>query len=36
MGRSPLHAPNHVNNGGLVQLIALSDDGQSKAWLVGE
>ncbi len=31
-----LHAPNHANNWGLVQLIALSDDGQLKAWLVGE
>ena len=31
-----LHAPNHANNWGLVQLIALSDDGQLKVWLVGE
>ena len=31
-----LHATNHANNWGLVQLIALSDDGQLKAWLVGE
>ena len=31
-----LHAPNHVNNWGLVQLIALSDDDQLRAWLVGE
>jgi hypothetical protein len=31
-----LHAPNHADNWGLVQLIALSDDDQLKAWLVGE
>lgn len=31
-----LHAPNHAENWGLVQLIALSDDDQLRAWLVGE
>jgi len=31
-----LHAPNHAQNWGLVQLIALSDDQQLKDWLVGE
>jgi 2-methylisocitrate lyase-like PEP mutase family enzyme len=31
-----LHAPNHAGNWGLVQLIALSDDEQLKAWLVGQ
>ncbi|MBV9026627.1 MAG: prevent-host-death protein [Streptomycetaceae bacterium] len=29
-------APNHRNNWGLVQLIALSDDTQLRAWLLGE
>jgi hypothetical protein len=28
-------APNHQDNGGLVQLIALSDDQQLADWLVG-
>ncbi|MGW8849997.1 prevent-host-death protein [Streptomyces xiamenensis] len=28
-------APNHEGNWGLVQLIALSDDAQLRAWLVG-
>ena len=28
-------APNHADNWGLVQLIALSDDGQLRDWLVG-
>lgn len=31
-----LHAPNHRDNWGLVQLIQLSDDAQLHAWLVGE
>ncbi len=31
-----LHAPNHAQNWGLVQLIALSDDQQLKDWLVGQ
>jgi antitoxin (DNA-binding transcriptional repressor) of toxin-antitoxin stability system len=31
-----LHAPNHRDNWGLVQLIQLSDDVQLHAWLVGE
>jgi hypothetical protein len=31
-----LHAPNHSQNWGLVQLIALSDDHQLREWLVGE
>jgi hypothetical protein len=30
-----LDAPNHQNNWGLVQLIALSDDQQLKDWLTG-
>ena len=29
-----LDAPNHRENWGLVQLIALSDDDQLRAWLV--
>lgn len=31
-----LHAPNHSQNWGLVQLVALSDDLQLKDWLVGQ
>ncbi len=31
-----LHAPNHADNWGLVQLIALSDDDQLRNWLVGQ
>jgi predicted RNase H-like HicB family nuclease len=30
-----LDAPNHRDNWGLVQLVALSDDDQLRAWLVG-
>jgi len=30
-----LHAPNHRENWGLVQLISLSDDDQLREWLVG-
>lgn len=30
-----LHAPNHRENWGLVQLISLSDDEQLREWLVG-
>jgi predicted RNase H-like HicB family nuclease len=30
-----LHAPNHRDNWGLVQLISLSDDEQLREWLVG-
>ena len=30
-----LHAPNHRENWGLVQLIGLSDDDQLREWLVG-
>jgi hypothetical protein len=30
-----LHAPNHRENWGLVQLISLSDDGQLREWLAG-
>ena len=30
-----LHAPNHRDNWGLVQLISLSDDDQLREWLVG-
>ncbi len=30
-----LHAPNHAENWGLVQFIALSDEQQVKDWLVG-
>ena len=30
-----LHAPNHRENWGLVQLISLSDDNQLREWLVG-
>lgn len=30
-----LHAPNHRDNWGLVQLISLSDDEQLHEWLVG-
>lgn len=29
-------APNHADNWGLVQLIALSDDQQLKDWLIGQ
>jgi predicted RNase H-like HicB family nuclease len=29
-----LHAPNHWDNWGLVQLVSLSDDGQLRDWLV--
>ena len=31
-----MHAPNHREHWGLVQLIQLSDDEQLHAWLVGE
>jgi hypothetical protein len=31
-----LDAPNHRENWGLVQLISLSDDGQLRAWIVGD
>ena len=30
-----LHAPNHRENWGLVQLISLSDDDQLREWIVG-
>jgi hypothetical protein len=30
-----LHAPNHRNAWGLVQLVAMSDDHQLREWLVG-
>jgi hypothetical protein len=30
-----LHAPNHRDNWGLVQLISLSDDEQLREWLAG-
>jgi predicted RNase H-like HicB family nuclease len=31
-----LHAPNHRDNWGLVQLISYSDDDQLRDWLIGE
>ncbi|MUL43004.1 prevent-host-death protein [Streptomonospora sp. PA3] len=31
-----LDSPNHAENWGLVQLVALSDDEQLRGWLVGE